>query len=88
VKWVAVAGLVGACGGDGERGQLGNGQLASIATPTVVSAHANATTLAFGLFGGCELRGTSVSCFGVTQVLGNGDASDAVPASPAFSCTE
>jgi hypothetical protein len=45
-------------------------------------------TLAFGLFGGCELRGTSVSCFGVTQVLGNGDASDAVPASPAFSCTE
>lgn len=76
------------CWGDGERGQLGNAKLASLATPEVVAMHAGAGALSFGLYGGCELRGTSVSCFGVTQILGNGDASDAVPASPAFTCTE
>lgn len=76
------------CWGDGERGQLGNGQLASIASPTLAATHANAASLTLGHFGGCELRGTNVSCFGVTQFLGNGDTSDAVPTSPAFTCTE
>jgi alpha-tubulin suppressor-like RCC1 family protein len=76
------------CWGLGGHGQLGDGTERDLLQPEAITNLVNADGVARTETGGCMLRAGALSCWGAHYLLGNGDQSIFVPASPAFpGCT-
>jgi alpha-tubulin suppressor-like RCC1 family protein len=68
------------CWGDGEYGQVGDGQNRDTLTPVAIPEFAGATQVSFGTGGTCaRLASGRVMCTGDSRYLANGDASRSVP---------
>jgi hypothetical protein len=70
------------CWGSNVDGQYGNGTYGGSSSPVHLPAFDGADQLVRSRVGGCVRRGTALSCWGATALLGNNDNSDFVPRPP------
>jgi alpha-tubulin suppressor-like RCC1 family protein len=67
------------CWGNNESGQMGDGTFDGSLSPLHMTALDGADEIVRSNEGGCVRTGTSVRCWGQTELLGNGDNSTAIP---------
>jgi alpha-tubulin suppressor-like RCC1 family protein len=68
------------CWGANDNGELGNGTTNSSTAPIAISALAGAALMTHGQGGGCAVVGGVTKCWGISQMLGDGDNSRSLPA--------